>query len=81
MVALALTWTNVPPQRVRQAQVLITGGPISVRPMSLEYLALTTDGFTSAAATAGGPSRRVVYLENVQVKVTASNVHRSKIDL
>lgn len=70
MVDLALNWTNVPPQRVCEAQAPITGGPVSVRPMSRENLALTTDGCASAAARAGDPSQRVVYLEHVQAKVS-----------
>ncbi|THD28816.1 Furin [Fasciola hepatica] len=81
MVDLALNWTNVPPQRVCEAQAPITGGPVSVRPMSRENLALTTDGCASAAARAGDPSQRVVYLEHVQAKVTVSSAQRGEIEL
>ncbi|CAL8074020.1 unnamed protein product [Calicophoron daubneyi] len=81
MVDLALNWTNVPPQRVCEAQAPITGGPVAVRLMSRESLALTTDGCASAAALAGDPSQRVVYLEHVQAKVTVSSAQRGEIEL
>ncbi|KAF5403317.1 proprotein convertase subtilisin/kexin type 6 [Paragonimus heterotremus] len=81
MVDLALNWTNVPPQRVCEAQAPISGGPVSVRPLHQEVLALTTDGCASAAALAGDPSQRVVYLEHVQAKVTVSSAQRGEIEL
>uniref|UniRef100_A0A095A1W0 Uncharacterized protein n=1 Tax=Schistosoma haematobium TaxID=6185 RepID=A0A095A1W0_SCHHA len=68
MVDLALNWTNVPPQRVCEAQAPMTGDPITIRQMSKENLALTTDGCESAAALAGDLSHRVVHLEHVQAK-------------
>ncbi|VDQ02281.1 unnamed protein product [Trichobilharzia regenti] len=70
MVDLALNWTNVPPQRVCEAQAPMTGSPITIRQMSKENLALTTDGCESAAALAGDLSHRVVHLEHVQAKIT-----------
>ncbi|CAH8576342.1 unnamed protein product [Schistosoma guineensis] len=81
MVDLALNWTNVPPQRVCEAQAPMTGDPITIRQMSKENLALTTDGCESAAALAGDLSHRVVHLEHVQAKVTLSSVQRGEIEL
>ncbi|KAH8871071.1 proprotein convertase subtilisin/kexin type 2 [Schistosoma japonicum] len=68
MVDLALNWTSVPPQRVCEAQAPMTGSPITIRQMSKENLALTTDGCESAAVLAGDLSHRVVHLEHVQAK-------------
>ncbi|GAA56439.1 Uracil phosphoribosyltransferase, synthesizes UMP from uracil [Clonorchis sinensis] len=81
MVDLAINWTNVPPQRVCEAQAPITGGPVSVQRMSKEVLALTTDGCASTAAFAGDPTQCVVYLEHVQAKVTVSSAQRGEIEL
>lgn len=81
MVDLALNWTNVPPQRVCEAQAPIAGGPVSIRQRDQEVLALTTDGCASAAALAGDPSQRVVYLEHVQAKVTVSSAQRGEIEI
>ncbi|CAH8587632.1 unnamed protein product [Heterobilharzia americana] len=81
MVDLALNWTNVPPQRVCEAQAPMTGSPITIRQMSKENLPLTTDGCESAAALAGDLSHRVVHLEHVQAKVTLSSAQRGEIEL
>ncbi|TNN12242.1 Furin-like protease 1 isoform 2 [Schistosoma japonicum] len=81
MVDLALNWTSVPPQRVCEAQAPMTGSPITIRQMSKENLALTTDGCESAAVLAGDLSHRVVHLEHVQAKVTLSSTQRGEIEL
>ncbi|VDP60997.1 unnamed protein product [Schistosoma curassoni] len=81
MVDLALNWTNVPPQRVCEAQAPMTGDPITIRQMSKENLALTTDGCESAAALAGDLSHRVVHLEHVQAKLHLFNYLKQLVPL